>query len=146
MSSTQVAHSLAFSVMRLSRLSFHVETPLCFDPCDLIGGKDLFDDPVAASHFPRLLLKHSPKSSDSDLSYRSRFLLHDPSEALGFLVLPQAFGAIYLGLESRKGEGMSDNQDVLQEFGSSYLLATGPLLCWRNAIYERRVIPFFLTL
>ncbi|KAL7213098.1 hypothetical protein ACSBR2_015746 [Camellia fascicularis] len=100
MSSTQVAHSLAFRVMRLCRPSFHVETPLRFDPCDLICGEDLFDDPMAASHFPALLSKHSPKSSDSDLSYRSRFLLHDPSDALGLpglLVLPQAFGAIYLG-------------------------------------------------
>ncbi|CAL5408770.1 unnamed protein product [Camellia sinensis] len=100
MSSTQVAHSLAFRVMRLCRPSFHVETPLRFDPCDLIGGEDLFDDPMAASHFPALLSKHSPKFSDSDLSYRSRFLLHDPSDALGLpglLVLPQAFGAIYLG-------------------------------------------------
>ncbi|KAL7192606.1 hypothetical protein ACSBR2_024430 [Camellia fascicularis] len=104
MSSTQVAHSLAFRVMRLCRPSFHVETPLRFDPCDLIGGEDLFDDLVAASHFPGLLSKHSPKSSDSDLSYRSRFLLHDPSDALGLpglLILPQAFSAIYLGLESR---------------------------------------------
>ncbi|CAL5411218.1 unnamed protein product [Camellia sinensis] len=100
MSSTQVAHSLAFRVMRLCRPSFHVETPLRFDPCDLIGGEDLFDDPMAASHFPALLSKHSPKFSDSDLSYRSRFLLHYPSDALGLpglLVLPQAFGAIYLG-------------------------------------------------
>ncbi|KAL7223491.1 hypothetical protein ACSBR1_025023 [Camellia fascicularis] len=104
MSSTQVAHSLAFRVMRLCRPSFHVETPLRFDPCDLIGGEDLFDDLVAASHFPGLLSKHSPKSNDSDLSYRSRFLLHDPSDALGLpglLILPQAFSAIYLGLESR---------------------------------------------
>ncbi|KAL7234279.1 hypothetical protein ACSBR1_017804 [Camellia fascicularis] len=61
MSSTQVAHSLAFRVMRLCRPSFHVETPLRFDPCNLIGGEDLYNDPVAASHFPGLLSKHSPK-------------------------------------------------------------------------------------
>ncbi|GMP49438.1 hypothetical protein CsSME_00016411 [Camellia sinensis var. sinensis] len=103
MSSTQVAQSLAFRVMRLCRPSFHVETPLRFDPCDLIGGEDLFDDPVVMSYFLGLLSKHFLKSNDSDLSYRSQFLLHDPSNALG---LPQAIGAIYLGLESRKGEGM----------------------------------------
>ena len=34
---------------------------------------------------------------------------------------------------------------MFYKVGSSYLLATGPLLCWRNAIYVKRVIPFFLT-
>ncbi|KAL6991040.1 hypothetical protein U1Q18_009163 [Sarracenia purpurea var. burkii] len=103
MSGSQVAHSLAFRVMRLCRPSFHVDTPLRFDPCDLIAGEDLFDDPVAASNLPRLLGNHAftaTKSNDSDLTYRSRFLLHEPSDAMGFpglLVLPQAFGAIYLG-------------------------------------------------
>uniref|UniRef100_A0A5B7BS49 Putative trafficking protein particle complex subunit 13 n=1 Tax=Davidia involucrata TaxID=16924 RepID=A0A5B7BS49_DAVIN len=102
MSSTQVSHSLAFRVMRLCRPSFHVDTPLRFDPFDLLAGEDLFDDPIAASHFPRLLNTQSVnnKSNDSDLTYRNRFLLHDPSDAMGLpglLVLPQAFGAIYLG-------------------------------------------------
>ncbi|XAR59145.1 hypothetical protein NMG60_11014811 [Bertholletia excelsa] len=103
-SGRQVQHSLAFRVMRLCRPSFHSETPLRFDPCDLIAGEDLFDDAVAASNLPRLLSNHtltSPKSTDSsDLTYRSRFLLHDPSDAIGLpglLILPQAFGAIYLG-------------------------------------------------
>ncbi|XP_058196772.1 uncharacterized protein LOC131312805 isoform X1 [Rhododendron vialii] len=99
-SSAQVAHSLAFRVMRLCKPSFHVDTPLRFDPCDLIAGEDLFDDPVAASHLPRLLNNHPFSAPDSDLTYRSRFLLHDPSDAMGLsglLVLPQAFGAIYLG-------------------------------------------------
>ncbi|PSS24650.1 Trafficking protein particle complex subunit like [Actinidia chinensis var. chinensis] len=102
-SGSQVAHSLAFRVMRLCRPSLHVETPLRFDPCDLIAGEDLFDDPVAAANLPRLLSNHpfsAPKSPDSDPTYRSRLLLHDPSDAIGLpglLVLPQAFGAIYLG-------------------------------------------------
>ncbi|KAH7837165.1 hypothetical protein Vadar_010436 [Vaccinium darrowii] len=99
-SSAQAAHSLAFRVMRLCRPSFHVDTPLRFDPCDLIAGEDFFDDPVAASNLPRLLSNHPFSAPDSDLTYRSRFLLHDPSDAIGLsglLVLPQAFGAIYLG-------------------------------------------------
>ncbi|KAK4421249.1 Trafficking protein particle complex subunit [Sesamum alatum] len=99
----QAAHSLAFRVMRLCRPTLHVDTaPLKFDPCDILFGEDLFDDPIAASHLPRLLSSQSNTSiSDpSDLSYRSRFLLHHPTDSLGFpglLVLPQAFGAIYLG-------------------------------------------------
>ncbi|GFY91860.1 hypothetical protein Acr_08g0002560 [Actinidia rufa] len=85
-SGSQVAHSLAFRVMRLCRPSLHVETPLRFDPCDLIAGEDLFDDPVAAANLPRLLSNHpfsAPKSPDSDPTYRSRLLLHDPSDAIG---------------------------------------------------------------
>ncbi|XP_059659214.1 uncharacterized protein LOC132306009 [Cornus florida] len=102
MSSTPGPHSLAFRVMRLCRPALHVETPLLFDPCDLIAGEDLFDDDVAAAHLPRLLSTQNvnTKSNDSDLTYRARFLLHDPSDAMGLpglLVLPQAFGAIHLG-------------------------------------------------
>ncbi|KAL0321214.1 UNVERIFIED_CONTAM: putative trafficking protein particle complex subunit [Sesamum radiatum] len=99
----QAVHSLAFRVMRLCRPTLHVDTaPLKFDPCDILFGEDLFDDPIAASHLPRLLSSQSNTSvSDpSDLSYRSRYLLHHPTDSLGFpglLVLPQAFGAIYLG-------------------------------------------------
>ncbi|XP_051134016.1 uncharacterized protein LOC127253447 [Andrographis paniculata] len=95
------AHSLAFRVMRLCRPTLGVETcPLKFDPCDLLFGEDLFDDPVAASHLPRLLSSQSSAVDPSDLSYRSRFLLEHPTESLGLpglLVLPQSFGAIYLG-------------------------------------------------
>uniref|UniRef100_M1C3A2 Trafficking protein particle complex subunit 13 N-terminal domain-containing protein n=2 Tax=Solanum TaxID=4107 RepID=M1C3A2_SOLTU len=109
MSSTQGPHSLAFRVMRLCRPSLHVEIPVRFDPSDLLFGEDLFDDPVAASHLPRLLADTvsataadgSTTSADpSDLSYRNRFLLQHPSDSLGLpglLLLPQSFGAIYLG-------------------------------------------------
>ncbi|CAK9181782.1 unnamed protein product [Ilex paraguariensis] len=104
MSGSQAAHSLAFRVMRLCRPSFHVDTPLKFNPSDLLFGEDLFNDAVAASHLPRLLRNPSfnaTKAADtSDLTYRTRLLLHDPSDAMGLpglLVLPQAFGAIYLG-------------------------------------------------
>ncbi|EYU43414.1 hypothetical protein ABFS82_08G144300 [Erythranthe guttata] len=99
----QAAHSLAFRVMRLCRPTLHVDiSPLKFDPCDLLFGEDLFDDPIAASHLPRLLSSQSNTSTSdpSDLSYRSRFLLQHPTESLGLpglLVLPQSFGAIYLG-------------------------------------------------
>lgn len=96
------AHSLAFRVMRLCRPSLHVDsTPLLFDPADLIAGEDLFDDPLSASQLPQLLSSATSSSSaDADLTYRSRFLLLHPSDAIGLpglLVLPQAFGAIYLG-------------------------------------------------
>ncbi|KAK9056311.1 hypothetical protein SSX86_027401 [Deinandra increscens subsp. villosa] len=96
MSSTQSLHSLAFRVMRLCRPTFHVETPLQFDPCDLVFGEDLFDSHSTA---PRHLL-HSGDSSSSDLTYRNRFLLGNDSDSMGLpglLVLPQSFGAIYLG-------------------------------------------------
>lgn len=86
--------------MRLCRPSFHVDNPLRLDPADLLAGEDIFDDPLAASDLPRLLHNHTLKSNDSDLTYRTRFLLNDPSDAMGLsglLVLPQSFGAIYLG-------------------------------------------------
>ncbi|XP_059438557.1 uncharacterized protein LOC132171290 isoform X2 [Corylus avellana] len=101
MSSSPGTHSLAFRVMRLCRPSFHVDPPLRLDPVDLIAGEDILDDPIAASHLPRLIDSHVANPADSsDLSYRSRFLLHDPSDPMGLsglLVLPQSFGAIYLG-------------------------------------------------
>ncbi|KAL6538636.1 hypothetical protein OROGR_012624 [Orobanche gracilis] len=99
----QPAHSLAFRVMRLCRPTVHVDaSPLKFDLCDILFGEDLFDDPIAASNFPRLLSSQSNSSAvdPSDLSYRSRFLLQHPTDSLGLpglLVLPQSFGAIYLG-------------------------------------------------
>ncbi|KAK1266545.1 hypothetical protein QJS04_geneDACA000511 [Acorus gramineus] len=69
-------HSLAFRVMRLCRPSFQPDPPLRLHPLDLIAGEDL------------------------DFSFRSRFHLQNPIDAMalsGFLILPQAFGAIYLG-------------------------------------------------
>ncbi|KAI5331152.1 hypothetical protein L3X38_021278 [Prunus dulcis] len=95
-------HSLAFRVMRLCKPSFQVDPiPLLLDPSDLVVGEDIFDDPIASAQLPRLLHHSQVSSSDSsDLSYRSRFLLHHPSDSIGLsglLVLPQAFGAIYLG-------------------------------------------------
>ncbi|KAK6268798.1 hypothetical protein QUC31_012958 [Theobroma cacao] len=102
MSTTQQGtHSLAFRVMRLCKPSFHVEPPFRLDPADLFVGEDIFDDALAASNLPPLLSSYVSKSTDSsDLTYGNRFLLHHPSDAMGFsglLVLPQAFGAIYLG-------------------------------------------------
>ncbi|GKC22467.1 trafficking protein particle complex subunit 13 [Tanacetum coccineum] len=58
------------------------------------------DSPSAV---PRHLFSSHSVSSDpscSDLTYRNRFLLSDDSDAMGvpgLLVLPQSFGAIYLG-------------------------------------------------
>lgn len=101
MSSSQASHSLAFRVMRLCRPTLQVDTPLLVDPSDLLVGEDIFDDPIAASHLPRLLgsLRIQPSGDAADLSYRTRFLLNDSTDAMGLsglLLLPQAFGsAIY---------------------------------------------------
>ncbi|KAJ8636200.1 hypothetical protein MRB53_010467 [Persea americana] len=105
MSSSAGSHSLAFRVMRLCRPSFHVETPLRLDPLDLIVGEDLFDDPHAllSSHdfiSKSKFSKEQGEEGPTDLSYRNRFELQNPYDAMGLsglLVLPQAFGAIYLG-------------------------------------------------
>ncbi|CAA0835839.1 Unknown protein, partial [Striga hermonthica] len=89
--------------MRLCRPTVHVDTsPLKFNPCDLLFSEDLFDDPTAAAGLPRLLSSQSNPSvvDPSDLTYRNRFLLQHPTDSLGLpglLVLPQSFGAIYLG-------------------------------------------------
>jgi len=96
MSTAPATQSLAFRVMRLCRPSFHVDTPLLLDPSDLILGEDIFDDPLAATHLPPLIDTHLTNPIDSsDLSYRSRFLLQNPSDSFGLsglLVLPQSFG------------------------------------------------------
>jgi len=96
MSTPPATQSLAFRVMRLCRPSFHVDTPLLLDPSDLILGEDIFDDPLAATHLPPLIDTHLTNPIDSsDLSYRSRFLLQNPSDSFGLsglLVLPQSFG------------------------------------------------------
>ncbi|XP_073225987.1 uncharacterized protein [Cicer arietinum] len=87
------SHSVAFRVMRLCRPSFNVDPPLRLDPDDLFVGEDIFDDPSAPS--PADLI-----APDSDPNYRNRFLLHHFSDSMGLsglLVLPQSFGAIYLG-------------------------------------------------
>ncbi|KAI9197773.1 hypothetical protein LWI28_004257 [Acer negundo] len=109
MSSSPGTHSLAFRVMRLCRPSIHVEPPLRLDPMDLFVGEDIFDDPIASTNLPPLISTHVSSSSSSakaissdsaDLTFSSRFLLHHPSDSIGLsglLVLPQAFGAIYLG-------------------------------------------------
>ncbi|WJX52160.1 hypothetical protein P8452_38300 [Trifolium repens] len=91
---SSASHSVAFRVMRLCRPSFNVDPPLRIDPDDLFVGEDFFDDPSAPSSSSDLI------SPDSDPSYRDRFLLHHFSDSMGLsglLVLPQSFGAIYLG-------------------------------------------------
>ncbi|KAL9234071.1 hypothetical protein vseg_008984 [Gypsophila vaccaria] len=93
---SQGAHSLAFRVMRLCRPSLHVETPLLFHPEDLLIGEDLsFDLSSAVS-----AADDAAADAAADVSFKSRFLLSDPISAAGLsglLVLPQSFGAIYLG-------------------------------------------------
>ncbi|KAL1226304.1 hypothetical protein V5N11_017771 [Cardamine amara subsp. amara] len=98
MSATQGPHSLAFRVMRLCKPSFHVDPPLRIDPFDLLAGEDFSDDPASASLFRRHV--SSADAFDSDLTYRNRFLLNHPTDPIGLsglLLLPQSFGAIYLG-------------------------------------------------
>ncbi|CAH2057603.1 unnamed protein product, partial [Thlaspi arvense] len=98
MSATQGPHSLAFRVMRLCKPSFHVDPPLRIDPFDLLAGEDYSDDPTSASLFRRLV--SSADAADSDLTYRNRFLINHPTDPIGLsglLLLPQSFGAIYLG-------------------------------------------------
>lgn len=98
MSSTPGTHSLAFRVMRLCRPSLHVEPPLRVDPTDLFIGEDIFDDPIAASNLPPLIASDVTTNKSSDLTYRSRFLLHDFADSIGLsglLVLPQAFGSLF---------------------------------------------------
>ncbi|KAL1365127.1 hypothetical protein HN51_013218 [Arachis hypogaea] len=93
------SHSLAFRVMRLCRPSFNVDPPLRLHPSDLFVGEDIFDDPLAAPSLPPLL-SPATSSPSPDPNYRYRFLLHHSSDAMGLsalLVLPQSFGAIYLG-------------------------------------------------
>ncbi|KAL1834198.1 hypothetical protein ACET3Z_003849 [Daucus carota] len=98
-------HALAFRVMRLCRPTFQVDTtPLRFDPFDLLAGEDFFDDPIASDNFSSLKSAVDSQSigsdSSADLTYRTRLLLDQPSDAMGIpglLVLPQSFGAIYLG-------------------------------------------------
>ncbi|XP_072958418.1 uncharacterized protein [Typha angustifolia] len=91
-------HSLAFRVMRLCRPSFQTEDAvLRLDPADIFAGEDLFDDPDIS---PTLLDKSTAAADGGDFSFRNRFQLQDPTDAMalsGLLVLPQSFGAIYLG-------------------------------------------------
>ncbi|XP_011625579.1 probable trafficking protein particle complex subunit 13 homolog [Amborella trichopoda] len=102
MSSTPGSHSLAFRVMRLCRPSFQVDHPLKLDPLsDLLFGEDLFDNGEAIDQFSRLLsFSEDERNKSRDMSYWRRFVLENPSDAMGLsglLVVPQSFGAIYLG-------------------------------------------------
>ncbi|CAA6655674.1 unnamed protein product [Spirodela intermedia] len=102
-------HSLAFRVMRLCRPSFQVEeTVLRLDPFDLFAGEDLFDDHRVPTHLLDKGVASVTTASgeelgsafEGDFSFRGRFQLQDPTDAMalpGFLMLPQSFGAIYLG-------------------------------------------------
>ncbi|EER93997.1 hypothetical protein BDA96_01G218600 [Sorghum bicolor] len=102
----QQNHSLAFRVMRLSRPSLQPDLAalLRFDPRDVFLPEDALtgSDPSAAANFLDGLLHPSDSATavPGDFTFRDRFLLRDPADALalpGLLVLPQSFGAIYLG-------------------------------------------------
>ncbi|VAH04871.1 unnamed protein product [Triticum turgidum subsp. durum] len=104
----QQNHSLAFRVMRLSRPSLRPDPAalLRFDPRDVFLPEDALTspDPSAAADFLQGLLQPPDSGAATtvpgDFTFRDRFLLHDTADALappGLLVLPQAFGAIYLG-------------------------------------------------
>lgn len=90
-------HSLAFRVMRLCRPAFQVDLPMRVDAVDLIVGEDFLDDAHSAQHLATLL---SSAHNSREEGYWRRFELEEPSDAMGLsglLVLPQAFGSIYLG-------------------------------------------------
>ncbi|OEL26030.1 hypothetical protein BAE44_0012950 [Dichanthelium oligosanthes] len=97
----QQNHSLAFRVMRLSRPSLQPDPAalLRFDPRDVFLPEDALTgpDPSAANDFLQRLF-HPPDSAAAvpgDFTFRDRFLLRDPADALalpGLLVLPQSFG------------------------------------------------------
>ncbi|ONM05388.1 hypothetical protein ZEAMMB73_Zm00001d032566 [Zea mays] len=102
----QQNHSLAFRVMRLSRPSLQPDLAalLRFDPRDVFLPEDALtgSDPSAAAKFLHGLLHPADSATavPGDFTFRDRFLLRDPADALalpGLLVLPQSFGAIYLG-------------------------------------------------
>jgi len=93
------SHSLAFRVMRLCRPSFQIDHPLRCDPFDLMLGEDFFDDDLQSPTSLSSLLAEDDQSKEQE-SYWRRFELESPLDAMGLsglLVLPQAFGAIYLG-------------------------------------------------
>ncbi|XP_031502860.1 uncharacterized protein LOC116265978 [Nymphaea colorata] len=103
MSASQGPHSLAFRVMRLCRPSFRIDHPLRLDALDHILGEDFFED-NACDFRSDLCYSFSGdgkrKPAMEDVGYWRRFELADLSDLIGFpgvLVLPQAFGAIYLG-------------------------------------------------
>ncbi|KAF8672432.1 hypothetical protein HU200_049643 [Digitaria exilis] len=102
----QQNHSLAFRVMRLSRPSLQPDpiALLRFDPRDVFLPEDALTgtDPSAAADFLHRLLHPTDSATavPGDFTFRDRFLLRDHADALalpGLLVLPQSFGAIYLG-------------------------------------------------
>ncbi|KAK8964689.1 hypothetical protein KSP40_PGU013399 [Platanthera guangdongensis] len=95
------SHSLAFRVMRLCRPSFQAEDGvLRLDPFDLLAGEDLFNNPLVSpividQAIRRQLSSTSDEGGGDDFSFRSRFQLLNPSDAMalpGFLILPQSFG------------------------------------------------------
>ncbi|KAH9325448.1 hypothetical protein KI387_005626, partial [Taxus chinensis] len=93
-----LSHSLAFRVMRLCRPSFQIDHPLTCDPLDLMLSEDFLDNVSATpSSLPALIVEDQSKEKES---FWRRFELETPMDAMGLsglLVLPQAFGAIYLG-------------------------------------------------
>lgn len=89
-------HSLAFRVMRLCRPSFQAEDLILrLDPFDIFAGEDLFDESNGISPS---LLDATVASAGKDLrdfSYRGRYQLQTPSDAIslpGLLMVPQSFG------------------------------------------------------
>ena len=97
----QQNHSLAFRVMRLSRPSLQPDLAalLRLDPRDVFLPEDALTgcDPSAAAKLLDGLLHPADSATavPGDFTFRDRFLLRDPADALalpGLLVLPQSFG------------------------------------------------------
>lgn len=82
------AHSLVFRVMRLCRPALQVDMPLKYDVADIFYGEDHPNPPAAAG------------GDDGAGAFAARCDLMQPMDAWGLsdmMVLPQAFGSIYLG-------------------------------------------------
>eukprot|EP00850_Spirogloea_muscicola_P016306 SM000131S26736 [mRNA] locus=s131:235600:240083:- [translate_table: standard] len=99
-------HALAFRVMRLCRPALQVDLPLCCDPRDLCAGEDDDDDDDGGGGLgssSRALAGGAAVIGGGGGGggvFARRYELREPVEALGLggmLVLPQAFGSIYLG-------------------------------------------------
>ncbi|KAF3327913.1 trafficking protein particle complex subunit 13 isoform X3 [Carex littledalei] len=96
-------HSLAFRVMRLSRPAMHAdEAVLRLHPTDLFVGEDLLSDanPQVPSNLLDLASSDPSFPEGGEFDFRKRLFIDNPTDAMGlsgFLLLPQSFGAIYLG-------------------------------------------------
>ncbi|KAG6754844.1 hypothetical protein POTOM_040642 [Populus tomentosa] len=99
--------------MRSCQPAFLVDTALVLDPTEIFVGKDIFEDPVFSTHLPLLINSHLFDSSD--LTYRSRFLLHSTFDSFGLsgLLVPQTKVRVV------KEQGQMDSCKMIPGLGRS---------------------------